>query len=133
MKTLSRADIESASDIVTELVPVPEWGGQVAVRMLTGTERDAFEAAMVRTTDDGKREADLTNMRAKLCAHCIVDAVTGDRLFADHEVDKLGTKSAAALDRVFTVAQRLNGIGGKAQEDAEKNSVAAPSGSSTSA
>lgn len=130
---LSKAAIQAASDIKTELVDVPEWGGAVAVRQLTGTERDAFEAQLMRTTADGKREADLANMRAKLCAHCIVDGVTGDRLFGDDEIAQLGGKSASALDRVFKVAQRLNGMGADAVGDAEKNSVAAPSGSSTSA
>ena len=131
--TLSKADIQSASDIKTETVHVPEWGGAVAVRELTGTERDAFEASLMRTTADGKREAELSNMRAKLCAHCIVDGVTGDRLFGDDEIASLGGKSAAALDRVFKVAQRINGMGVDAVEDAAKNSGAGPSGSSTSA
>jgi hypothetical protein len=35
----------------------------------------------------------------------------GDRLFDDSEIAALGRKSARALDRVFSVAQRLNGIG----------------------
>lgn len=132
-QTLTKAEIQSASDIKTEVVDVPEWGGAVAVRELTGTERDAFEASLVRTLPDGKREADLSNMRAKLCAHCIVDGVTGDRLFGDDEIASLGTKSAAALDRVFKAAQRINGMGAEAVEQAEKNSEAALSGSSTSA
>lgn len=133
MKTLTRNDIQSASDIITELVPVPEWGGQVAVRMLTGTERDAFEQSLMRTGADGKREADTSNMRAKLCAFCVVDATTGDRLFADHEIDVLGGKSGQVLDRIAKVAQRLNGLGVEAVDGAEKNSEPAPSGPSTSA
>lgn len=132
-QTLTKAEIQSASDIKTELVDVPEWGGAVAVRELTGTERDAFEASLVRTLPDGRREADLSNMRAKLCAHCIVDGITGDRLFGDDEIASLGNKSAAALDRVFKAAQRINGMGAEAVEKAEKNSEAALSGSSTSA
>lgn len=133
MATLSKTQIQAASDIVTELVPVPEWGGDVAVRMLTATERDVFEQSLIRTGTDGKREPDLANMRAKLCAACIVDGVTGDRLFADHEVDQLGNKSGAVLDRITKVAQRLNGMGADAVDQAEKNSEPAPSGPSTSA
>ena len=133
MSTLSKSDIQSASDISTEIVLVPEWGGSVAVRQLTGTERDAFEASLVRTLPDGARQADLADMRAKLCAACMVDGVTGDRLFGDSEVASLGNKNATALERVYKVAQRINGLGIDGVKEAEKNSAAAPSGSSTSA
>lgn len=132
-RTLSRAEIESANDIRTEVIPVPEWGGDVAVRQLTGAERDVFETSLVRTTPDGKREPDLANMSAKLVAACLVDGETGDRLFSDADIQRLANKSATALRRVFEVAQRLNGMGAGAVEAVEKNSEAAPSGSSTSA
>jgi hypothetical protein len=130
MQTLSKAAIVAVVDIKTEIVEVPEWGGAVAVRELTGTERDAFEQSMVKVGADGKRAPDLTNMRAKLCAWCMVDGITGDRLFSDQDLAELGNKSAVALDRVFRAAQRINGMGG---EDVEKNSAPDPSGSSTSA
>jgi hypothetical protein len=131
MQTLSKDQIVAAMDIATEVVPVPEWGGAVAVRALNGLERDAFEQTMVRVDADGKRQANLSNMRAKLCAACIVDGVTGDRLFTDATLGELANKSAVALDRVFRVAQRINGMGDGA--DVEKNSAPGPSGSSTSA
>lgn len=129
MQTLSKAAIVAVVDIQTEIVQVPEWGGAVAVRELTGTERDAFEQSMVRVDTAGKRHTDLGNMRAKLCAWCIVDGESGDRLFADDHLAELGNKSAVALDRIFRVAQRINGMG--ATEDVEKNSAPDPSASST--
>jgi hypothetical protein len=42
------------------------------------------------------------------------------RLFTDAEVAELGNKSAKALDRVFTIAQRINGIGTDAVDTAKK-------------
>ena len=45
----------------------------------------------------------------------------GDRLFTDKDVAQLGAKSAAALDRVFRAAQKLNALGDAAIEAAEKN------------
>lgn len=131
MKTLTKDQIVAAVDIKTELVDVPEWGGAVAVRGLTGLERDAFEQTMVRVDEAGKRQPDLSNMRAKLCAACIVDGETGDRLFTDQQLAELSNKSSVALDRVFRVAQRINGMGDGA--DVEKNSAPGPNGSSTSA
>ena len=103
---LSRDAILSAEDLEKELVHVPSWGGHVYVRALTGAERDAFEASMVdqRGRD---RKMNLKNLRARLCALTICDE-EGNRLFSDSDVEALGKKSAAALTRVFAVAQRLS-------------------------
>lgn len=131
-KILGRADILAATqDLVTETVPVPEWGGSVLVRSMTGADRDAFEATLV-VEKDGKRSADLTSMRAKLVAMTVVDE-NGLRLFSAEDVPALNVRSATALERVFQVAQRLSGIGAEAVKEAEKNSEAAPSGDSASA
>ena len=132
-KTLSKAEICAVVDIRTQIVDVPEWGGSVAIRELTAAERDAFELSLTVTAADGTRKVDVSNMTARLSAACIVDPDTGDRLFSDAEVRELANKSGVALQRVFRAAQALNGMGAGAVEDAEKNSAAAPSGSSPSA
>ena len=131
MTLLSKSAILCANDLQTEDVEVPEWGGAVRVRSFTGRERDAFEASMVR--GDGRdRKVDLTNMRARLVGLTVIDE-TGQRLFTDDEVDLLGAKSGAALDRVFAVAQKLNGLSGSDVEELTKNSSGVPSAVSTSA
>lgn len=128
---LDKQAILAAKDHKTSLVEVPEWGGNVLVRTMTGRERDAFEASLAK--GDGKdRKTDLTNLRARLVGLCLVGE-DGQRLFTDAEVEQLGDKNAAALDRVFAVAQQLNGMTAKDVEDLTKNSGAAPSGDSTSA
>jgi len=128
---LDKQAILSASDHKTEDVDVPEWGGTVRVRTMTGRERDAFEASLAK--GEGKdRKTDLVNLRARLAGLCMVGE-DGQRLFTDAEVEALGDKTAAALDRVFSVAQRLNGMTAQDVEDLAKNSGAAPSGDSTSA
>ena len=131
MTLLSKTAILAAQDLQTEDVEVPEWGGAVRVRSFTGRERDAFEASMVR--GEGRdRKVDLTNMRARLVGLTVIDE-TGQRLFTDDEVDLLGAKSGAALDRVFAVAQKLNGLSGADVEELSKNSSGVPSAVSTSA
>ena len=131
MSLLSKTAILAAQDLQTEDVEVPEWGGAVRVRSFTGRERDAFEASMVR--GEGRdRKVDLTNMRARLVGLTVIDE-TGQRLFTDEEVDLLGAKSGAALDRVFAVAQKLNGLSGTDVEELAKNSSGVPSAVSTSA
>ena len=131
MTLLTKTEILSANDLKTEDVNVPEWGGAVRVRSFTGRERDAFEASMVR--GEGKdRKVDLSNMRARLVGLTVIDEA-GLRLFSDEEVDLLGAKSGAALDRVFAVAQHLNGLSGADVEELTKNSSGAQSAVSTSA
>ena len=131
MTLLSKTAILAAQDLQTEDVEVPDWGGAVRVRSFTGRERDAFESSMVR--GDGRdRKVDLTNMRARLVGLTIIDE-TGQRLFTDEEVDLLGAKSGAALDRVFAVAQKLNGLSGADVEELSKNSSGVPSAVSISA
>ena len=117
MNHLTRDDILQRQDITTEEVEVPEWGGTVRVRGMSGVERDKFEASLLapETPQKGRRrqaqarQTNIENIRAKLCAWCIVDE-GGNRMFVDADLAALGAKSAAALDRVFGVAQRLSGI-----------------------
>lgn len=106
-KILSRLDILSSEDLATEKVRVPEWGGSVIVKALSGVERDAYEAGIFSSGAGITAEYNLQNIRAKLAARTMVDE-NGDRLFSDADVARLGLKSAAALDRVFSVAQRLS-------------------------
>lgn len=107
-KFLTRDAILKAQDLPTEVVEIPEWNGAVIVRGLTGAERDAFEQSIVETRGKNTR-MNLRNIRAKLVALTVVDE-DGNRIFSDEDAEALGKKSAAALDRVFAVAQRLSGL-----------------------
>ena len=102
------AAILDLSDLVDETVDVPEWGVRLRVRSLTGTERDAFEASLLENRGKS-REVNLRNMRAKLVAASVRKA-DDSRVFSDTQVEALGRKNAAALQRVFRVAQRLSGL-----------------------
>ena len=130
--TLTKDQILEANDLQSESVTVPEWGGDVLVRTMTGADRDAFEASMITTLPDGTRKPNMANMRAKLVALTVVDEA-GNRVFDVTDVDRLALKSASALERVFAAAQRINGLGAQAEEIAAKNSVAGLSASFTSA
>lgn len=118
MRLLTRDDILSSNDLPRELISVPEWGGDVYVRGLSGVERDKFEASIMEIRGTA-RKVNLENMRAKLCALTICDD-GGNLLFSDADVKELGKKSAVALTRVFTVAQRLSGLSGEDVEQMTK-------------
>jgi hypothetical protein len=116
MALLTRDQILTAVDTATEDIDVPEWGGVVRVKALTGTERDAFEGSLIGARGQTK----LDNVRAKLVAMSVVDE-DGAKLFSVGDITILGGKSAAALDRVFTVAQRLSKLTEADIEDLQKN------------
>lgn len=130
MALLTRDQILNALDMESQVVAVPEWGGDVMVKGLTGAERDAFERRIVEMRGK-KTQVNLTNIRAKLVALCAVDK-DGKRIFTDADVVALGGKSAAALDRVFTVAQKLSGLTTEDVDELEKNLESALSEDSTS-
>ena len=115
VEMLTKDQILDAQDLQTEIVEVPEWEGSVEIKAMTGFERDAFEESLLR--GKGKNTTvNMQNIRAKLVAHSIVNG-DGERMFGDADVKALGKKSAAALDRVFAVAQELSGI---TKEDVEE-------------
>jgi hypothetical protein len=130
MALLDRLAILQARTLPQESVSVPEWGGDVFVRTLTAKELDDFQAANIQGS--GKdRKPNLQNFRARLAVRCIVDA-DGKRLFEDTDAEALGAASCRAIDRVFAVAQRLNGMTDESTESIAKNSETALSGGSPS-
>ena len=122
-KFLDKASILAQDDLKTEDVQIPEWGDAwVRVRSLNASERDHFEASTVQR--NGKKvTTNLENIRARLCLLCIVDE-DGNRLFDEGDTFPLGGKSASALDRIFTVAQKLNGLRDEDVDELAKNSKA---------
>ena len=134
-KLLSRDDILAADDRPIERVPVPEWGGDVCVRSLSGAERDRWEQRFLKNAPRARpvKGNPYDNIRASLCALAICDE-SGKRLFtSEKDVEALGKKSAAALNRVFDVARRLNGLSDDDVEELAKNSRPGRSGGSTTA
>lgn len=128
---LSREQIIGAEDRPTQDVEVPEWGGTVRVRALSGTERDAYEAGIVQIRGDGSRSFSLANARARLAALSIVDEAN-ERMFSEADVAVLGAKSAAALERVFDVARKLSGLTEEDIEELVEGFESAPADGSTS-
>ena len=78
MTYLSRDTILQREDIKTEDVEVPEWGGTVRVRGMSGVERDAFEAGLIQQpATNGQPEApparpQQTNMANILGQACLL-------------------------------------------------------------
>lgn len=126
-KLLKKNDIVAAEDLKHEDVDVPQWGGTVRVRMMTGTERDEFRASVAVEGGVG-----VGRFSVALLAATLIDE-TGARLFTMEEIDQLADKSAASIDKPAAVAMRLNGLGTAAVEESVKNSVSGQSDDSGSA
>lgn len=133
MAVLTREQIDKASDVVTERIPVPEWGkdAEVIITSMGADERDAWEASMIETRGNSQK-MNYKQARAKLVARCLVDEA-GKRLYTDSEVDSLGKRNGAVLDRLFAVAKRINALEKKDVDDLTKNSNAGPTEGSPSA
>lgn len=117
---LSHDQILHARDLKTEEVDVPEWGGTVLVRALTAKER--LDLARDMTGPDGaiNRSATL-DLQITLPFLCMVD-LDGHRLFdSPDDLKLLHQKSAAALERVFDVAQRLSAMTKTVIEEQKKD------------
>lgn len=106
--TLTRDAILGANDIRIEKLAVPEWGGEVYVKGMTGSERDRFELSIMQIR--GKSQTiNMQNVRAKLASVTVCDE-KGNLLFAQADIEVLGGKSASALQRVFNLARHLSGL-----------------------
>jgi hypothetical protein len=134
---LNRADLaaaRAANASKTIDLDVPEWGGRVRLRTMTGTERDAYEAEIVGTRGGKDRRLNLANMRARLVARCMLGD-DGQPLFNYRnpaDIDELGSMDAAGLDRVFSECQHINGLTERDIEELEGKSKAGLNGVSGS-
>lgn len=128
---LTREQILGARDFTIESMEVPEWGGTVYLRSLKGKGRDAFEGSRVRITDDKKVEMIHDNTRARLLSMTLCDE-QGNLIFTEEDVETLGEKNAAVLDKLFDVAQRMSGLRPADVEAKLKNSAAVHNGNLSS-
>jgi hypothetical protein len=121
---LDRKSILAADDVRKEKIAVPEWKGDVFLRVLTGTDRDRFEESYA----DQKMKA--FRIRFLLLALCDED---GERLFSDDEADVLGKKSSVVINRLFEAGWKLNAFTQEAVDALGEDSPLAQSDVSTSA
>ena len=103
---LSKADILKVEDLPREKMSVPEWGGHVWIRVLTGAEADSLGATAPSPA------------RIAMLSLCDKDGV---RLFGEKDMPTLQGKSSVVLRRIVEVALKLSGLSGGAEETSRKN------------
>jgi hypothetical protein len=99
---LSAAEILAADDMGLKQVSVPEWGGDVFVRVMSVGERDAYERMWM-----GKKDSGVDNFRTEYLARVLCDE-KGALLFSRDQVSQLANKSGAVMGRLFDEALKHN-------------------------
>jgi hypothetical protein len=87
---------------------VPEWGGDVYIRVMSVGERDSYERMWI-----GKRESGVENFRTEYLARVLCDE-KGSLLFTKEKTAALASKSGSVMGRLFDAAMKHNYM----QEDA---------------
>jgi len=119
LEDLTFAQIIEADDIEMRRVPVPEWGGAIYMKSMTGQDRDNYiglvQARMVGSGDD-RKISDYSGLSSHLLQKCMAKK-DGSPLFSPAQVRDLQKKNSGVLNRLQTIAQEMNGL---TDEEVEK-------------
>ena len=110
---LTKEALLSASDVETHDVDVPEWGGTIRLRLMTADDLELWQNFVMTQPKQG--------MMATLLSRSIVDEA-GKLMFTADEVEALGNKSAAVMQRLFKKAVELNAMTKETTDALSKNS-----------
>lgn len=120
-KLLTKEHILASHDLKTRDIEVSEWGGTIRVSQISAADRIALQ--MMALDDKGKPrtpEEATRLMTIGLLTMSIVDE-SGVPLFTRDDIVALGKKNSDAIDKVFSVADEINGISTQMTEKLRKN------------
>lgn len=103
---LSREAILAAQDVKVEEHDVPEWGGAVWLKVMSGADRESYEAPLVAA----KEGETPPHVRANLLARTLCGE-DGKTLFSPADIELLEQKNSEVLNRLFLAAAKLNRLG----------------------
>ena len=102
MSILSRQAILECNDLPRKRLNIPEWGGDVFIRVITVEE--------LSTMIDVHNHKTAHNENASLVAIALCDE-QGQRLFSDEDIALLSHKNALVMGRICKEILELNHIG----------------------
>lgn len=123
------AFLAHVGELAEEVVDVPGLG-RVLARELTGKARATVLSALAPAAQGGK--PDLALYQKLLLQLGLVDPADGQPLLDMRTAEKAMELGASKVEALCSAVERLSGLGVKAPESAEKNSVATPSFTATS-
>lgn len=114
-----RDRIASVAPYTAELVTIHEWDDvQIEVRSLSLGARNDMLARAAETEGD----ADLRIIYPEMVMLCSYDPETGDRVFADDDLEFINSRPANLVDKLAVPAMRLSGMNESSVEEAGKES-----------
>ena len=124
MTKLTKDDIFKADDLPTKDMDLSDWVGTLTIRTLTGAERDQFESAFVN-----QDQIDIRGLKARLIQLTVQNG-DGQPMFTKADLQKINSKSASVIDRIFQESQRLSGLTKEDVDELVGNSGTAPTDAS---
>ena len=115
MTDLSRDAILAVQDLNMKKIAVPQWGGDVYIKQLSGAEQDRYEQDSFMSKD-----RNIINLRARLICLAVCDK-EGNKLFKPGDMDSVSKKSSGVLNILFEEILALNKITEDDLEDIAKN------------
>lgn len=122
-KVLTAADVFAAKDLAEDLVPVPEWGGDIKLKQMNAAETMAMTKDMEANKGDGMFIILVHTARAEDDSH----------LFTHEQIDRLREKNFNILNFLQRKALSLNRMGGVETVALKKDSSEAVTGDSPTA
>jgi len=113
MSYLTLEQIKEVDDIDTVDVEIPEWGGTVKVRGMSGRQRSNLEQKI-------SNNAPIGELKMSLITSCTLGE-KGDPLFTPADKKWLQEKGAGPIETIFSEICKLSGITEQDVEDAEGN------------
>jgi hypothetical protein len=114
---LSKDQIFGAADSDVIEIDIPEWGGSIKLKPMTGEQRAGYEFWAATAS---KKNSDFRGIRERTIIACAVDDA-GEPLFSADDLATLAKKNAVILDRLSVECQRISGLLADDVEEAAKN------------
>ena len=116
---INRDQALKADDLRRDKVEIPEWGGDLYVREITGAESLVFDSWMAENKDNKKVLG--VGWHPIMVMLCACDD-KGKRIFQDDDLELLKGKNKVVISRIAEKAIKINKMGADEIEEETKNS-----------
>jgi hypothetical protein len=121
--SLTREQILSNKSFRSKTIEIPEWGGEVRLKAMSGADREAMESVVSEDVGGKLQIKKGVSYMAEMLLRTWCDD-DGNLLFKPDEINLIQEKDSVILARIFKVAAEVNGLSGDEEKVIEKNSEA---------
>jgi hypothetical protein len=112
----------AGKNVRSEIVTVPDWGGEVKLVGLTAAERLRL-VKRATVIENGDEKVDNSLLYPLLIIHSAHDPESGAKLFSEGDAETIMTNDAGTIEGVAGAVLRISGMTKDAQRVIAKNSV----------